>query len=365
MQLVPLSPTDRSADAVRSSDTLGAARRLAPSPAVPRAALASAVPAADALWTARGGLEGWNPRLNQQVATAQQSQAYLDELTAQLQGLKENLGLQLAGGTLPAERLAARRDRLEALWQGRAAQSGGGLDDQLGFSGDGQARQQFRVRGLDARALSGAGRETLAFGLGPAQRPGQGVPVVQVDPGLSARAQASRFDRALAPAGIRVQADAEGELAFSVEQAQWQRVRDLLTVRGGGQRFPAGVATRAATYTDEPALAPAQWQLDDREGQRQALAKVVQAGRQVERAREQVDGALADVGADLDRQRPLAGQGPGTARAAAAGALAQDFAARTRDGRYATLSALANGLQGLARHRIDSLLALPADPSAL
>lgn len=165
MQLVPLAPAGQPADPTRSSGALGGSARLAPSPAVawPTAATAVATPHARA--TPQRGVAAWNPQLNQQVATAQQSLAYLDTLALQLQDLKSQMSLQLAGGFVQEGRLQAQRARLERLWQERPAQSGNGLNEQLQFSSDGRealpqvvqaARQVEQTRQEVQRVLADA-----------------------------------------------------------------------------------------------------------------------------------------------------------------------------------------------------------------
>ena len=230
MPLESIVPADRNPLSGASNSPL---RRLAASPSTAPAAVSSAratapppPDTAPGLWP-DSGVRNWSPGLNQQLATAQQSQDYLDQLQDRLLTLKGLVSRRLASSgdqaTAPENgprdaQLARRRDELQRLWKQRPEASGGGLDTQLGFDADGTAPQRFRVRGLDARTLQSAGSETLAFSVpGARQQPAS----VRIDPNLSLGSLAQRLDQALAPIGVRVKAEPQAGLVFQTSPAQW------------------------------------------------------------------------------------------------------------------------------------------------
>lgn len=346
MQLAPLSAADRSAALASASSSVNAtaaAQRTAAhaAPATPAARGTPAPPP-------RQGLGVWAPDLNSKVANAQQALGFLDALSSQLQDVKAQLSLQLAGGPVREGALEAQQQRLTQLWQGRAEQSGHSLDAQLGYSGDAPARQHFRIRGLDQRSLQASGQETLAFSLegGPRQ-----TMSVRVDPGLPSTALASRFNQALAPAGIRVSPNAQGELDFTVPESEWPRLRDSLAIKGDGKRFPTGQFARVRVQAEPAIIEPGTWQLGEPSGLRQALPQILRAAQQTQVARAEIERSLGETERTLD-QSSAAGD------AAAVQTFAQSFEEQTRTANYPLLSALSPSLPGLPRYRIESLLAL-------
>ena len=348
MQLVPLSAADWSTDPVRQPDAPASVQRL---PAL--LPLAATDPAPQAAQPGlHSGLNSLNPQINQQVATAQQTLDFLGGLSSQLQAFKTQLTRELSGGFVKEGALANQRQHLQQLWQERQVRSSGGLNDQLDYSGDGQALQHFRIRGLDAFNLQSKTNETLTFSL--AGTPRQTM-AVQVGPGLPMSIMASRFDQALAPAGIRVTVNAQGgELDFAVPQSQWAQVQDALMIKGDGKRFPTGEFSRLRLAAEPAAIAPTSWQIDTLAEHRQTLSQVVQAVRRVAQVSEKVQRVLADTHQTLSQQSAAAG-------ATEAASFTQGFAALVRDPRYSSLSALATSLQGLPRYRIENLLALRAE----
>lgn len=340
MQLAPLSPADRS---TALTQPIGATQRPA-GPTAQAQPQAGNTPAR----LPRQGLRVWTPDLNRQVANAQQSLNYLDALGSQLESVKAQLSHKLAGGYARDGALQTQQQRLTRLWNERAEQSGHSLDAQLEYSGNTPAQQHFRIRGLEPRNVQANGLETLAFTLHGSSRQ---TMAVRVEPGLSAATLASRFDQALAPAGIRVSATAQGELDFTVPESQWPRLRDTLAIKGDGKRFPTGQFSRAPVQSAPAIIEPGAWQLDDPAGLRQALPQIVRAAQQTGLSRSVVQGALADADRALS-QSPTAEDAP------VVQAYAQSFADQTSGANYPLLSALSPSLLGLPRYRIESLLAL-------
>jgi|GEM_PF-272898 len=364
MPLESIVPVERNPLSGASNSPL---RRLAASPSSAPAAVSSArataPPPAD---TAPGpwpdsGVRNWSPGLNQQLATAQQSQDYLEQLQDRLLTLKGLVSRRLASSGDQATALqngpqdaplARRRDELKLLWQQRPEASGGGLDAQLGFDADGTAPQRFRVRGLDARTLQSAGSETLAFSVpGARQQPAS----VRIDPNLSLGSLAQCLDQALAPIGVRVKAEPQASLVFQTSPAQWERLSEGLMVKGDGKRFPTGQPVRVQLDPTPALINPALWQLDSPEGLRQVLPEIVRASRQVEQTQSQVQRSLDRVDQALEANTP-------TADARACETFATQFAGQAAGAQgFAKLAALVGSAQGLPRHRVESLLKIQAE----
>lgn len=369
MPLESIVPAERSH---LSGVNNGPLRRLAPAasaaPAAISSARATAAAGQDTAPDARPASEtgSWSPGINQQLATAQQSQDYLDQLQDRLLTLKGLVSRRLAQGSDQATavqdrsrdqpkdaQLARRRDELKQLWQQRTTATGGGLDAQLGFDANGTAPQRFRVRGLDARTLQSAGSETLAFSVpGARQQPAS----VRIDPSLSTGALAQRLDQALAPICVRVNADPQGGLVFQSSPTQWERLSEGLMVKGDGKRFPTGQPVRVQLDPTPALINPALWELDSPEGLRQVLPEIVRASRQIEQTQGQVQLSLARAAQTLVANTP-------TANIETCEVFATQFAGQAAGAQgFANLAALVGSAQGLPRHRVESLLKIQAQP---
>jgi hypothetical protein len=379
MQSVPLLPAAKATGAASTNDPvkLPAEVRVAASPApaqpatrdvAPRRSTDAAAASGHAPAPLRRGLGNWNPQLHQDLSNAQQAQDFLDRTAAQLQGIKAELSAKLAGLQSQDSQLQAQLQQLAATWHGRHSASGGSLDPQLRFSTPAVATQRFSVRGLDLQTLTSGSGETLAFSVGGT---GQGLMSVSIPPGLSPDEVVRRFDHALAPAGIRVASDDSGALIFSVSEGAWPAVRDTLSVKGDGIRFPTGQLTRVKTDAEPAAVQPEAWQkaingpaaapsadppTDDRSADaaalRRALQQIVQSLDRVRQARVVVARALAEAAGKIDQARPR--EGPADAKA-----LAANFQSVAGQQDYASFSSVSSALVGISRSRVISLLALP------
>lgn len=296
----------------------------------------------------RGGLPRWNPQLNQQISTAQQSLVFLQEAESRLQGLKSELSARLAADQAGDGKLAAKLRDFADFWRQRRTLSGAALDGELGYSPDSRTRQRFRIKGLDRDSLRSGGRETLAFSVGGGN---PRLLVVALEPGLTEAEIARRFDRAFAPAGIRVALDEAGEMSFSVPEADWATVQDTLAVRGAGIRFPSGQMTRARAEGMPEAVRAGTWQGSDALALRRTLQEVVDALARVRQVRETLARALADARLQLNDVAP--GE-EGTW----AFAFAADFEAMASEPAYQVYSSVAPALASISRDRVLSLLAL-------
>ncbi len=328
----------RGGDAVNRSTPL--ARTTADAQAEPAA---SARPSA----SLRRGLKLWDQQLNREVADAQQAMQFLDASSGQLEALKADISARIAGRQVSDEQIDSKLQQFAHSWRQRRAASGGSIDAQLKFSSPAPASQRFTIRGLNLQTLQAGDKETLSFALGM----GQALQSVIVEPGLPDEEIAQRFDRALAPARIRVSQGKGGALVFSVPESAWIATRDSIAIKGDGVRFPTGQFSRVKAEAEPPAVDPASWQTHDVQALRVSLQRVIQALERVRQTRETVSRALAQATQRADQARS-------SDDAATAARLAQDFSALSQQPEYRIFSTTVAALLGISRERVLSLLAL-------
>lgn len=296
--------------------------------------------------SSQAGLRSLDPGLNGRVAAGQQTLDFLEQADRRLQGLKFALSGTLADGAddAMAAALKTQVDRFAGFWQQRGSATAGALDGQLNYGEPGSAVQRFRVRGLDFASLTSGERETLSLTLG-----GRGATAtVLVEPAAGERAQLVRFDQAVAPLGLRAQRDSAGKLVFEVAEAEWPVVRDALSIKGEGQRFPTGQFHRVRSEAAADAVQPQHWQTQDASARRQSLQEVVGAIDLVRRTHAGVSQSMAAVASELEAVDTEAG-----VRAAA---FAERFSADAGRAHFDTFAALAPALMGVSRQRVEALL---------
>jgi hypothetical protein len=339
-----IDTTLRSAHPASASAAAGA-RRGAPAPAASDAAsqrgASSAAPLPIARVPAAGKRagSGWDSRVQDEVARAQQALDYLDRVAGQLETLKGQLAARLSGARGDEQQLQARVRELAASLDARPKGAGGGVDSRLDFDGK-PATQRFRIRGLDMDALQAAGPQTLAFSIGAAGGPQLSV---ALEPGLSRQEIAQRFDRALAPLKVRAQLDERGQLLFSTAEANWPAVKDSIAISGRG---------KVATDEEAPAVNPHNWEGGNPDALRQSLREVVQALARVRRSQEAASAALSAATARV-------GHAKAAPQAADAAGMAQHFASSAANPNYDSLLELTAALVGVSRERVLALLGLP------
>ncbi len=300
----------------------------------------------------RGGLRGVDTSVNRQVAGAQRAIEYLHQLSAHLQGLKHSLSGQLARGG-ESQSIEHHARSVEQLWRERARSSLGTIDAQLEFHASGQSRQTFTVRGLQMSSLQTGDRETLSVAIGGHVQRAQNV---MIEPSLSSAELLQRFDRALAPSGIRAHLDARGELTFSAPETAWPQVRDSFAIKGEGRRFPTGQFSHVRLTPEEPALRPHEWHPQDVAGLRDALKQVVAAQDKVREAQSAAENTLTDIGASFG-QRADNSETALKVDATWSTEFARAFADKAGSADYHAISAVAPALHGLSRDRVLALLA--------
>lgn len=296
----------------------------------------------------RPGASAHDAQLNRRVAAAQQTGDYLNELASRLGQLKNDLSAQIANPALQ-QPLSGQIQAVQTLWQQRGAATQGSLDGQLNFDANGQSRQTFEVRGLDHRALQSNERETLSFTTGSASSADQRVLTAVFEPGQSVDERVRLLDRTLAPAGIRVTQSAQGEVQLSTTEAQWPAVRDGLSIKGSGIRFPGQQFHRVRSQAQADAMRPSGWSTETTADQRQTLQQVLPALALVQQARQAVGNTLQAAGSQI------AASASADTSTWAQG-FAQDFARLSEQPPYSMFRAIAPAVQGISRPRVEALL---------
>lgn len=297
----------------------------------------------------RSGLSRWDDQLQGEISNAQQTLDFLDQSASQLQALKSEVAAKLAAQASGREgQVEARLRQFSKTWNTRQTATAGSLNDQLDYSSPAPASQSFTVRGMNLASLQSGGKEVLAFSVGTAN---QTLSSVTIETGMSATAIVNGLDQALAPAQIRASTGSDGSIVFRTPESVWPTVRDTLSVRGSGVRFPTGQMNRVKTDTEAPAITPEGWSGDDSAQLRQTLNNVIAALGRIQQARASVSQALAsastrvasaqvaDIGAGMD-------------------SLAANFNSTTSGGGYDALVSIASALVGISRERVVSLLSI-------
>lgn len=308
--------TGASADAARP---LRRADAAAPAGAMPSPGTTDAAYARQA--TAAASLPRYRqPEQQQRIGALQQGLVYAARLDGALSELKQALSRQLAGAAMPEAELAERLQGLQRVWEQRGTHGSGQIDTQLCQVAEGELPQQsFRIRGIDANALSQGGTEMLRLAL-----PGLPRPLAVLLDGQGLERQLQSLQQALAPTSLNV-ALQDGEPVFSVPEAQWPALRDGLSLRGDGKRFPSGQLVRATLQPQADALATAAWPLEGMANQRRVLVQLVQAQERLRTTRTGLAVALTDLDGDTTATATDATQvqdfAAGFARCANAGVL--------------------------------------------
>ena len=281
----------------------------------------------------RRGLAAWDNQLQDGVARAQQALDYLNRLQTQLESVKSDLPARLSGAR-SARQLETNIRQLGATLEARRKNAGGGVTNQLEFSGAAPAPQRFRMRGLDIGALKSGAPQTLNFSIsgGPQLS-------VAIDPELTDAEIAQRFNRALSPAGVNASLDNEGQLVFSTDERKWNQVRENISLVGRG---------RVATEEEAPSLAADSLETGNVDALRLSLREVVQALARVRRSQAAASAALSAA-----INRAATARAPVTAEVQA---LAEDFAQTASSPSYESLLAITAALVGMSRERVLALL---------
>ena len=177
----------------------------------------------------------------------------------------------------------------------------------------------------------------------------QRVRTAVIDPAYDETAVRRVLDHALAPAGVRVTQAADGQVLLSTPESQWPAVRDGLSVKGGGIRFPGQQFHRVRTEPEAPALQPQIWTIDTPAAQRQTLQQVLPALAQARQARQAVQ-------TSLDQAEQTLSSPHSSSDATWAQQFVKDFSAIADQAGYGLFAAVAPAVQGLSRTRAQAVL---------
>ncbi len=352
----------RSVGRAGADGTLAAARTFAVAPVD---ALRTAAPAQSHAGLARVALYDFDSQLNERISGAQQALQFLDRLGAELRALRDGLSAHLGhsrgevvgapmGGAAGTGAIDAQIQRVNAHWLQRRSVTAGTLNSRLEYSAAGDARQNFSVHGLDFESLrANPTVEVLNFSVGGrGHRAGSSM---TVEPSLSNAVLVHRFDRALAPSGVRAAQNAQGVLTFSVAEPAWPTVRDTLTVMGEGRRFSTGQFNRVLVLPEAPALRPEEWSSGDIAALRSARQEVFRAQGVVRQAREIVARGLAAAGAYLESEISASGS-MAVAEAVWCAGFTETFAAAATRPDYLAPASFTPALMGISRQRVLTVL---------
>lgn len=330
----PTTPSPASAAGAGNTITAraDAAERIAEGRPPQLAAPAAPMPAAAPL---RRSLPGFDSRLQGDVASAQQALDFLGEVAGQLQSLKSELSAKISNLQADERQIEAKLRELASTLARRRQSGGDKLDAQLNYNAA-TATQRFSVRGMTLASLKSASPQMLSFSLGGSSQ----ALTVNIEPGMSDEQIVQHFDRALAPANVRVSSDASGKLIFTTPEAHWPALRDNLSLVGRG---------RVTTEEEPGAVAPQRWGTSDMEALRLSLQEVV-------RALAQVRSSQAAASRELTAAASRAAMAP--IHSDDMNVLAKDFAATATDPNYESLLAITSAMVGISRERVLALLGL-------
>ncbi|NML63301.1 hypothetical protein HHL21_19860 [Massilia sp. RP-1-19] len=252
-----------------------------------------------------------------------------------MQSLKSELSAKLSNLQADERQIEAQLRELANTLDRRRKSAGDKLNAQLNYS-SASATQRFSMRGMTLSSLKASGPQMMSFSLGGSNQ----ALTVNIERGMSDEEIIQRFDRALAPANVRVSSDANGKLVFTAPEVHWPALRDNLSILGRG---------RVAPEEEPGAVAPQRWGTSDTEALRRSLQEVV-------RALAQVRSSQAAASRELSAAASRAATAP--VPAVDMNALAQDFAATATEPNYDSLLAITSAMVGISRERVLALLGL-------
>lgn len=172
----------------------------------------------------------YNVQLNQQLTRVQQADHFLQ--AAESQVLKVSHALSRRGDRQQA---LAQTGALQSLLAQRQALSGGSVNRQLQVTLEGKTQVNFQLR--DGQALvSNSQPEVLTFSLAGQQQRDISAAAIAAD--SSPQQALISLNQALGKWGIHGKLDAQRDVQFQVDEQQWARVNQHLSVQGGGERYP-------------------------------------------------------------------------------------------------------------------------------
>lgn len=180
----------------------------------------------------------YNVQLNQQLTAVQQADSYLAKTETQLLQLRHASGRSGDAGaqTAALQKHLSRRKQL----------SGGTVDRHLNVSLEQKNTVNFTLPGSE-KLLYASGGETLIFSLGGGPRE---MAAVALPEEATPRQTLIKLNVGLGRLGIHASQTGSGQLLFSVDESQWERVKQHFTVRGEGNLYPADAFTVLAPQAE-------------------------------------------------------------------------------------------------------------------
>lgn len=171
----------------------------------------------------------YNVQLNQQLTRVQQAEHFLQATENQL--LKVSHALNRRGDRQTA---LAETASLQSLLAKRQSLSGGSVNRQLQVTLEGKSQVNFQLR--DGQSLlNNPQPEVLTFSLAGQQRE---ISAAAIAAESTPQQTLISLNQALGKWGIHGKLDAQREVQFQVDEQQWSRVNQHLSVQGGGERYP-------------------------------------------------------------------------------------------------------------------------------
>lgn len=171
----------------------------------------------------------YNVQLNQQLTRVQQADHFLQAMENQVLKVSHALSRR---GERPAA--IAETTSLQSLLAQRQTLSGGSVNRLFQVSLEGKSQVNFQLRDGNA-LLNNSQPEVLTFSLAGQQRE---VSAASIAADSTPQQTLMSLNHALGKWGIHGKLDAQREVKFQVDEQQWPRVNQHLSVQGGGERYP-------------------------------------------------------------------------------------------------------------------------------
>ncbi|WP_343550789.1 hypothetical protein [Pantoea sp.] len=171
----------------------------------------------------------YNVQLNQQLTRVQQADHFLQATESQL--LKVGHALSRRGDRQAA---LVETKALQSLLAQRQTLSGGSVNRQLQVTLEGKSQVSFHLRDGNM-LLNNPQPEVLTFSLGGQQRE---ISAAAIAADSTPQQTLLILNQTLGKWGIHGKLDAQREVKFQVNEQQWSRVNQHLSVQGGGERYP-------------------------------------------------------------------------------------------------------------------------------
>lgn len=235
----------------------------------------------------------YNVQLNQQLTAVQQADNYLAQTETRLLKLRQSS----AGGDV-REMAGALQKHLEQ----RSALSGGTVDRHFRASVQQKSMVNFSLPGSEA-FIQPSGGETLLFSLGGN---GRDLAAVVLPEDATPSQRLVRLNVGLGRLGIHARQAENGQLTFSVEESRWARVSQHLSVRGGGNHYPADAFTVLAPQAEASGgdemirLSTAGWERGSHARVQKALDDITAQRSMLHHHQERVTARISDMSTVYD-----------------------------------------------------------------